>query len=79
MKMSRDKTDAGVEVSTGEYIPGEVSIVDVTVVSLWTCPNPDCRTRWKKRGVQGGMLRSCGACGTRFFLRSDEGAESAGT
>jgi hypothetical protein len=71
--MPRDDKKEGVEVSTGEFIPGEVSIVDVTVISQWTCPNPECGVRWKKRGIHGGVLRSCAACGTRFFLRSDEG------
>ena len=69
--MPRDDKKHGVEVSTGEFIPGEVSIVDVVVTSQWTCPNPECGARWKKRGVHGGVLKSCGACGTRFFLRSD--------
>jgi hypothetical protein len=70
--MPRDEQKHGVQVSTGEYIPGEVSIVDVRLESSWTCPNPACGARWKKRGVHGGVLKSCGACGTRFFLRSDE-------
>jgi hypothetical protein len=69
--MPGNKKTEGVEASDGEFIPGEVSIVDVEVTSQWTCPNPECGARWKKRGVQGGVLKSCRACGTRFFLRSD--------
>ncbi len=62
----------GVHVSTGEYIAGEVGIVDVELVQTtqWQCPNPECGTRWRKLGVHTGVLKSCGACGARFFLRS---------
>ncbi len=71
---SKDPKD-GIEVSTsGEYVAGEVSIVDVEMImtTQWRCPNPDCRTRWRKLGVHTGILKSCGACGARFFLRSQE-------
>ncbi|MEO6184781.1 MAG: hypothetical protein ABIP38_13750 [Steroidobacteraceae bacterium] len=71
---SIDPKDA-IEISTsGEYVAGEVSIVDVEMImtTQWRCPNPDCRTRWRKLGVHTGILKSCGACGARFFLRSQE-------
>ncbi len=72
--MQRDEQMNGNESPTGEYVAGEVTIVDVELVTTtqWRCPNPDCRTRWRKLGVHTGMLKSCGACGAQFFLRSPD-------
>ena len=69
--MQRQVNKVGVDVSTGEYTAGEVSIVDAELITttLWTCPNPECRTRWKKLGNHAGDLKSCATCGARFFLR----------
>lgn len=60
-----------VQTSTGEYVAGEVGIVDAEMVAttMWKCPNPECGTRWRKFGVHTGILKTCGACGARFFLR----------
>ena len=70
--MQRKDNKEDVEVSTGEYVAGEVSIVDVEMVitTQWTCPNPKCGARWRKLGAHTGVLKSCAACGAQFFLRS---------
>jgi hypothetical protein len=60
----------GIEVreDTGANM-SEVGIVDARVVeeTQWTCPG--CGTSWKKAGVHSGKLKTCGRCGSRFFLR----------
>jgi predicted RNA-binding Zn-ribbon protein involved in translation (DUF1610 family) len=58
-----------VEEGTLQGASVTVVIAHIHIETRWSCPNPDCKTRWRKPGRHHGTHHKCKKCGHTFWLR----------